>query len=284
MFHQLHRGSDGVYFGWQVRNTVRATIHFTSIGDGLWRSPARGTFAGYDTDPTLTLEELATFHDVVEARLRARGATRIEILPAPMAHHPAAVSNQLYLLRARGFEIAGCDLNHTIAVDDTRLADRMAYNNLKRLRKCEREGIVGQRLNATMLDAVYATIAENRASKGYPMSMTFDQLQQMVELFPDAVQLFGASSAERLSAAAICLRVSPSVLYAFCWGDRPEFGDSSPVVPVAAAIYQYCQEQQIEILDAGTSTIDREPNHGLIRFKRGLGFEESLKFRLVKHL
>jgi hypothetical protein len=53
---------------------------------------------------------------------------------------------------------------------------------------------------------------------------------------------------------------------------------------IADYLYQGCQTCGIGLLDVGTSTIDVQPNFGLIHFKRALGFSESLKFQLEKRL
>jgi hypothetical protein len=283
-FFRLHAAGPASYFQWADDERVAASIHFTAAADGLWRSPARGTFAGYACRPDLPVEESFAFHDAVEARLAAQGARRIEVLPAPMAHDPVAFANQLYLLSARGYEITQCDLNQGLEVNMTPLTDRMTYGNVKRLRKCKREGLSAQPLPANSLGDVYDTLAVNRASKGHAMSMTLTQLQTMADTFPDALALFGCRDGERLAAAALCLRLSAAVMYVFYWGDQPGYGSLSPVVPLAEAIYSYCQEHGVRLLDVGTSTVDREPNFGLLQFKRGLGFTESLKVRMSKKL
>ncbi len=283
-FFRLHAAGQGHFFEWCQGERVVAGIHFTPAGDGLWRSPARGTFAGLAADPELRSEDLFAFYDAVEAALRAQGAQRLEILPAPMAHDPVAFANQLYLLRARGYEMSQCDLNQSLQVDTRPLLERMTYGNQKRLRKCQREGLVAGPLPPSALADVYETLAANRASKGHSMSMSLAQLQTMDDTFPDAVELFGSRDGEHLAASALCLLLSPSVLYVFYWGDQPGYASLSPVVSVADAIYTHCQTQQIELLDVGTSTLDRDPNFGLIQFKRGLGFAESLKVRMSKSL
>lgn len=283
-FFRLHAGGQGRFFEWAQGDRVEATLHFTPVGEGLWRSPARGTFAGLAFDAGLRSEELFAFYDAVESVLRAEGARRLEVLPAPMAHDPAAFANQLYLLRARGYEMSHCDLNQSLEVDARGLSERMTYGNQKRLRKCQREGLVAGPLPPSALAEVYDTLAANRASKGHAMSMTLAQLQTMVDTFPEAVVLFGSRDGERLAASALCLRLSPAVLYVFYWGDQPGYASLSPVVSVADAIYAYCQAQGLRQLDVGTSTVDRDPNFGLIQFKRGLGFTESLKVRMSKTL
>ncbi|QDQ26268.1 GNAT family N-acetyltransferase [Chitinimonas arctica] len=283
-FFNLHATAESAYFEWAPDRAVVANIHFTSHGEGLWRSPARGTYAGYAVEPGLRLRQFAEFHTAVQARLAERGARRLEVLPAPMAHDPVAFSNQFQILRSSGFEISTSDLNYTLAVDATPLGERMSYGNLKRLRKCTREGLLAEPLPISELPAVYETIAANRASKGHTVSMTLSQLETMAAQLPDAIQLFGCRDGEQLAAAGLCLRLNPQVLYVFYWGDRPGYEQFSPVVAVADAIYRFAQEQGIALLDAGTSTVDRDINHGLIEFKRALGFTESLKLRMTKVL
>jgi hypothetical protein len=284
LFHALHAGQNGRYFEWVSKGKVVASIHFTAVGGGLWRSPARGTFAGYEVTDGLSFEQLFAFHDSVEAALAQGGAEEIEILPAPEAHDPVAFARTLYLLRSRGYEICQCDLDHSLHVDSRPLVERMNYGNRKRVNKCARENIVPSRLTPRELDAAYDTIARNRASNGHNVSMTLEQIRIMDATFPGKLLLFGARAGEDLAASAICLRISDDVLYVLYWGDRPDYRKLSPVVTLAATIYEYCQQSGIKILDAGTSTIDREPNWGLISFKRALGFTESLKVRMRKRL
>jgi len=284
-FFEHHAGGRGAYFEWEDDGRVVASIHYTPVGDdGLWRSPARGTFGGYAFVPELRIDSLLAFHDAVHARLAALGARRVEVLPAPMAHDPVAFANQCYVLRARCYETTHCDLNHSLEVDARPLGERMSYGNLKRLRKCEREGLVGTPLAIDALPEVVETLVANRAMKGHVLSMTLPQLQAMAARFPDAMRLFGCRDGERLAAAALCLELGGGVLYVFYWGDLPGYANLSPVVAVADAIHRHAQAAGLRLIDVGTSTLDREPNPGLIQFKRALGFGESLKLRLARDL
>ena len=290
LFHQpafflMHASSGGAYFELVHKGHSLACLHFTPINDkGTWRSPARGTFAGLSFAQDLKFRELFSFIEGVESSLRSRGAKYLEVLPPPQAHCAAAFAQQVYLLRSLGFETTQCDLNQSLEIDSRSLSDRMSYGNLKRLRKCEREGLVAQPLPISVLPQVYETLAINRANKGNSLSMTMTQLQKMADTFPQDIIMFGCPHGDHLAAAAVCLRLSTEVLYVFYWGDRPEYGTHSPVVAVADAIYRHGQEKGYRVLDVGTSTLDREPNFGLLEFKRGLGFTESLKLRMRKEL
>lgn len=281
-FFRLHAGGRGCFFEWELDGQVVASVHFTPLDGGLWRSPSRGTYAGFASVPGLRQEVMFDFHDAVLARLSRLGAKRVEVLPPPMAHDPVGFTNQVYLLHARGYTLTQCDINHSLQVDERALQERMSYGNVKRLRKCHKEGLQAVPLPPDALPRVYETLAANRASKGYAMSMTLSQLQEMAQQIPGAMHLFGCGAGDELAAAALCLRLRQDVLYVFYWGDRPGYGTQSPVVSLADGIYQFCQTEEIALLDVGTSTLNHEPNHGLIRFKQGLGFHESLKVRMAR--
>jgi len=282
-FFKLHANSNVGYFELCRRDVVIASIHFTPTGaNNTWRSPAKGTFAGLHFAPGSKYSDLVYFLEYVEATLEARGARQLEVILPPEAHSGTVFAQQFYLFRSLGFDIAQCDLNQSLDVDDRGLSERMTYGNLKRLRKCEREGFVASSLPLAELPSVYETLEINRGSKGNALSMNLAQLKLMADTFPDKILLFGCGLKNELAASAVCLGVSPDVLYVFYWGDRPEYRSHSPVVMLANAIYQYAQIHAFKILDVGTSTIDRAPNIGLIDFKRGLGFSESLKVRMRK--
>lgn len=282
-YHRLHRGEQpSAYFEWAAGGEVSAAVHFTDMGQGLWRSPARGTFSGPLADPGLSLADLQAFLEQVDAELQDLGASSAEVLLPPEAHDPAAFARSVYLLGRLGYEVSSCDLNYSLAIDDRPFAERMSYGNRKRLNKCAREGLVAEQLPLSRMTQVYETLAANRASKGYSMSMTAEQVAELAGMFPDRVVLFGVPHDDVLAAAALCLKLSSRILYVFYWGDRLGYSTASPVVALADRIYSYCGEHGIDLLDIGTATVDREPNHGLVQFKRGLGFSESLKLRMTK--
>lgn len=283
-FFDLDRTEAGRYLRWERSGAVRATLHLSDAGGGLWRSPGRGTFAGPAWAPDVALDEADGFLSAVESELATAGATALEVLLPPMAHDPEDVGRSIYLLTARGWATTRCDLNQSIAVDARPLAERMNRANAKRSRKCARSGLVAERLPTTCLPQVYDVLRANRAAAGLELSMPLDALQRLDAAFPGALELFGCREGEQLVAAAVCLRLSPAVLYVFYWGHLPSHGALSPVVPLAESIYRHCQQERISTLDLGTSTIAGEPNLGLLSFKRGLGCEQSLKVRMRKAL
>lgn len=282
-YFRLHAGGSGNYFQWVIKGQACITLHLTDVGCGNYRSPARGTFGGLSFASDVSPLDVVDFLVEVENYLYERGACTVEILLAPMQHDLSCCSSQYFALRSIGFNELLVDLNYAMQVDKQVFAERVNYAGRKRLNKCRREGFQGMAVASQRLPEVYAVITENRASKGYPMTMSEQQLQEMQVMFPQALELYACEFEGCMVAAAICLRLSPEILYVSYWGDLPGYTNTSPVVMLAESIYLSCQDRGIKLLDVGTSTLNMQLNQGLINFKRGLGFQESLKFRLEKH-
>ena len=66
------------------------------------------------------------------------------------------------------------------------------------------------------------------------------------------------------------------------WGEDISYIRESPVVILSSGIYDYCSDERISLLDVGTSTMNGFPDPGLLRFKRALGFKESIKLAYRK--
>ena len=114
--------------------------------------------------------------------------------------------------------------------------------------------------------------------------MSLEQVRQMAVLFPQRLHLFAVyrdDSRQEMVAAALCLALSPQVLYVLYWGDGPDMRSYSPVAMLASHIYAFCAREGFTVLDVGISTLHEEPNFGLVNFKRNLGFTESLKLEMV---
>jgi hypothetical protein len=184
------------------------------------------------------------------------------------------------ILLRNGSTLSGHELSYDMQVDDTPFIHRVSDGNAKRIRKCVREGFIAEQVSSVLYDEVYRLIANNRQRRGFPTTMTRNQLQRMVATFPDRLHYFAVfrneSRAEML-AAAVCISITDSILYVLYWGDAAGVEQHSPVTLLASCIYDFCGKRGFQLLDVGTSTVMGEPNDGLIRFKRALGFSETLK-------
>jgi hypothetical protein len=278
LFYELNKGQKSVYFSIFLDEKLVGLIHFTEVETGVFRSPNRGTFGGINFKPEVDWQAQHLAVQLFTEKLQLLGAKKIEVISAPFAHDLAGLSAMFNAYIQAGFGISNHEINHCLQVDNTPLIEKMMRNNKKRLNKCLREGFeFKQVFEAHELEMVYSTIKQNRESKGYKVSMTLEQILEVRALFPDRVFFFNSSKNNESAASAICMRITPAVLYVFYWGDRPGFEQYSPVAHLADGIYAFAQAGNYALIDAGTSSLDGVPNYGVANFKENLGFTLSSK-------
>ncbi len=290
-FFHLHagNGSRDHYFQLADRggDLALACIHFTEVSPGSWRSPARGTFGSFSQAEAVTPGDLELLLHGVERYLTTLGAEELVMVLPPGGHDAARVADSTRMLLHNGYTILHADINQDLQVDERTLPERMSRGNLKRFRKCEREGWQFVQLPEEHHGQAYQLITDNRRRRGHPLTMTHEGLVTMDRLFPGRVPYFGLvrdGHPDDMAASAICMRIDEHILYVFYWGDAADRQTLSPVVGLAAGIHEYCRHEGIRILDAGISTAQGVPNPGLMRFKHSLGFSESPRATLIKRM
>ena len=282
-YFRLHASSPNDLYAQLVHITdgkVCATIAFYECDDKVFQSPKRGTFGGLGLNRSLDMQIVERFLRTLMDHLKAAGARAIEFKCPPFSHDLSLSSVISNILLRHGGQLTAHELNFDMRIDHRPFQERIDYSNTKRIRKCLREGFLVEQIDASAYEDAYRVIHENRERRGYPMSMTKDQLGAMVRLFPGQMHFFFVypdPQRSRIVAAGVCIAVSRTVLYVFYWGDAAGMESHSPIALLASHIYEFCQQKGFEVLDVGTSTVLGEPNYGLIKFKRNLGFSESLK-------
>jgi len=274
-YAQLVRRSDGAVFG---------TLSLYEVEAAVYVSPARGTFGGVSCSATLDLKAFEAFIKTVSDYLRRQGGREIRIRLSPAAHDISLFAITFNCLLREGYQADRTELNYEITLNDTSFLDRIAHGNRKRIQKTLREGFFCNHESFASLPKIHQLIAENRLRLGVPMSMSVDQLNHMAMVFPERLHLFAVyrdSILKEMVAAAVCLEISQDILYVFYWGDIDGMRNYSPIALLASYIYEFGVSRGMTVLDVGTSTVNGEPNHGLVTFKRNLGFRESLKVELV---
>lgn len=271
---QLARRSDG---------KIVAVAPFFEADDDEFVSPRRGSFGGYYfLDDELSLSLVEAFVAAVESELLGLGMRGMRFSLPPQSYRPHLIAILANVLLRSGYSLAGHELSYSLEVSGEPFIDHLHQDNRRNVRRCRRAGYTCRQLDGSELRSAYDVIAGNRARRGYPMTMSWDALRDMNEKLPRALCSFGVLDGDKLVAAGICVNVSSAVLYVFYWGELDGYRNPSTITLLAETIYDHCLENGIGTLDAGTSTVDGEPNHGLIRFKRSLGFRESLKLSFAK--
>ena len=239
---------------------------------GTTHSPLRGTFAGPSGGSMKDLER------VVQDALAISGQHHYKL--APQGHDAAHFAQTYNVLVRAGFKVSRHELNYERPVNNSGAFEQgLSRGEFKHLNACLR---AGWEVTASNFDGqIYDVIAENRKRKGRELSMSYEAVRDMAEAFPEELVCFRVNRLRDL-ATAICLRLSPDILYVYAWGDIGD-AEHSPIVLLAHGIYEWCCMNGVKLLDIGTATEDGVPNVGLTDFKMRLGFRPSLKITMSRY-
>ncbi|MDZ8035333.1 hypothetical protein [Nostoc sp. DedSLP04] len=284
-FFNIHQTERAFYFQLCKKNSeiVLGTIHFTEIASNVFKSPAKGTFGGFVIQENIEFNIYEQFIRTVDDYLWCIGANRIEVIMQPMCHNPSLFSLTYNIMIRLGYAVENHELNYNLVVDNLCFSTKINHGNRKRLNKCLREGFTGKELDYSVYEQAYSVILENRIRRGFIFSMNYEQILQMVNLFPEKIKLFGVFNKNTIVCSSICVVINPLILYVYAWGDIENMQNYSPITLLANHIYEYAQKKAFKVLDLGTSTILGEPNIGLMQFKKNLGCQESLKLSFSKN-
>jgi hypothetical protein len=241
----------------------------------------QATFGSIDANLPLARETAKYFLEQVIMALEKAGIYEVII-----KHWPAVYigdDNMHKIFGETNFKVISSEVNQHLAVQEEEFKVLISKNERKKLNQCLKQGYTFMQLTLDEFTNIYQLVTETRVRKGYPVSMTHENLYKTIKLMPDKYLLFGLFDGDKLIAASVSIRVSHKILYNFYHADDLNFRTTSPLVMLIQQIYQYCQQNGIEILDLGVSSENGLINQGLFNFKKNLGCVSSEKntYRLI---
>lgn len=264
------------------KKTIHAEVHF-HLADSVASSPCRSPFGSIESSANIQPIVLYKFLEFVESALRNRGVVKIIIKNPPQIYNPYLQALLGTFLINQHFHISNAEVSAVFAVDSP--FHELSRDWEKRKRKQAREQDLTIREHTPdQLEELYKFILECRRQKGYLSSMSLSEIQKTVDAFPQRFLLTSVYQQDKMVAASISIQSSQEVLYHFYSDHAPPDDPSNPTIFLIGKLYQYSLDNQIALLDLGTSALAGQPNFGLLNFKLRLGAKPSPKLTFEKIL
>ena len=247
-------------------------------------SPYRATFGGIEMADSLEAKLPGMFLTKVHQFLKAHGITLIRITNPPFAYDNEIFQQVTFLLLSHGYLIDRSELNYHIPIGNTSLEPQLHASEKRRLQKCRKAGFAFAEEQTLNLTEIYAFIAKARSRKGFPMSLTLQEFQQLFINLPGIYRIFTLRDGETITALTVTVRINSQILYNFYPSDNEHYLNYSPTVMLTVELYNLARREGYSMLDLGIATENGKPNYGLMRFKKNLGAECSLKLSFKKTL
>jgi hypothetical protein len=210
----------------------------------------------------------------------------VKLTLPPLVYHESFLSKQFNSLYRAGFEIKKTDLNYVYHLDNFS-ADYPAsiwYNARKNLKIGLSNNFSFRLCNTTDEKyAAYNVIRQNRETKGFPLRMTWEQVQLSAAVIP--ADFFLSENNEGAAvAAAVVFHVAKGIVQVIYWGDLPDYAHLKTMNFLSYRIFEYYHHLNLKMIDIGPSTENSIPNYGLCEFKESIGCSISCKFSFSKNL
>ncbi len=267
----------------KTQQIVAKCSFFISQSEAL--SPYRASFGGIECNSQLSPKLLLQFIQEIEQHLKAKAIESISLKMYPNCYAPEANSLVQYALLQLNYQITCADLNYHVPISDQGFETNLHLSKKRVLKKSQATGFHFQQVQKPDIATVHQFIADARVRKDYPISLSLEAFQDLVNKFPERFLFFEVQSPKQKSAAwGVTITINQHILYHFYPADSGEFTKYSPLVLLNEGLYKYAQTSGFKILDLGIATDKGQLNEGLARFKTELGAEKSLKLTFSKKL
>lgn len=247
---------------------------------GVWRSPFSAPFGGITfLNTEARIEVIEGVVDCLLNYVFSKGM-RFEITLPPLFYDKAFYSRFVFSLLHFSAP-AYTDINYAFdlqgTADYTSILQREGLRNLKKAQGFASVFEVASTREKQQL--AYDLIKQNREAKGYPLKMSFSDLENTMQNIP--IQCFLLYVEGEPVASAFIFEVTPKIVQMIYWGDAPNFSVYRPVNLLAYELFHFYKQAGFAYLDIGPSSQEGIANAGLCRFKENIGCFADLKHHFL---
>lgn len=197
----------------------------------------------------------------------------------PFFYFKREISYWLNACIGYGGVVARWDLNYALdltTIKNQEYSKCLTYNGRKNLRLSHERGCcVRECVDAHDIEESYEIIKKNRQSKGYPLRMTFEQVEWTRKHING--KWFCVEWENEKVASAVVFPVTSQIAQVIYWGNLPGSEEKKPINALAEFLVEFYIQLGFKYLDIGPSTDQGIPNYGLIDFKESIGCQTDSK-------
>jgi hypothetical protein len=282
-YHDLHPDLvyDRFFLFNEQENKINGQISFEQEHKARV-SIARGAFGSVELNFRADYSVLSGFLKTIVDYFRERQVQSITIRHYPdfydIANSPVICS----VLSHLGFRVKSIDINHHISTENILFSALINKMEQRQLLKCMENGLKVKQGNAGEAERIYERISAFRKARNIPLTYSQQDFKNCLVKMPGHYSVFYVTDTEQeIIAAALAVRVTDSVLYYFFPADTTDRKSFSPMLPLMNGIYSHAKENNYSVIDLGVSSVNGNPQRGLINFKENIGGKPSARLTFV---
>ena len=286
-FFQYHPSDKFVnhHLLFELRDKLRALLTGTEIegerGKELHSHPG-ASYGGFVIRTKTDFEDcygmvIALIDYAKEYRFKA-----IQLTQTPLIYYQTLHQGIEFALRNHGFKADRCELTQSVdlTIIQPNLIDSLADKTRNAYRQARRKGLIYQEgvdLNRKNLTIFHKMLVENRKSLGVSPTHSLEELIRLSELIPESLHLSFVEYESQVIGGLLHFICNSRVVLLFYVCHVREFQHLKPVPFILANTLNWARSSGYSELDLGISTVQGEPNRGLLKFKENFGARPFLR-------
>lgn len=257
------------------------------VREGIFTSPFSAPFGGFVyIHPDIRIQEIEEAVDCLVQWCNRKNIAQISITLPPYIYAESYISKLTNIFSRKDFLLKKYDLNYHFAL--SKFDENYVSNIWRNARKNLNRALSNQLLFSKCEDIdskkeAYEVIKKNRDSRGFPLRLTWEQVEETTRIIEADFFLVKDSFSENI-AAAVIFRINETIAQVIYWGDIPEFAHLKTMNFLSYKVFEYYAKTGYSVLDIGPSSENSIPNYGLCEFKEGIGCNISLKMSYWKDI
>ena len=251
-------------------------MFFGKVGDGLLAPfSAPFSFCRMSTSNVKYSEYLGLLQNLKE-KLKLSELRYAKFVLPPFFYDMSSVTKFSFALQDSGSRIQSRDINSHF--DLLNFDEESLFSSAKKAIRSARKNmfVFSEALSLSEKKTVYDVIAENRASKGYPLRMCWDQVIRTAE-GPAKARFFLVKKNDNPVASAIVFDVTKKVAQVIYWGATGDGERNKAMYYLPFELVKVYRDLGYEYLDIGPSSEDGVVSSGLNDYKQSIGCINSVK-------
>lgn len=240
----------------------------------------------YFSKKSKTEDRVKVYREFKKVSEKMGGSLRI-ILPPELYYNDFSIDIASFM--DSGLKIKYTHINNYFDLreinDFEGFVDNRSHSYRKNLKKGKEKGLLIDINEKDSLVRAYNVIEKNRSEKGYPLSMTFDQVKDISKMSSSKVDSFVLYTLDNELrediASGIVFKVNDRSVQVVYWGSTEKHSKMRPMELLSLEIIRYYKDLGISFVDIGPSTANDKISHGLYGFKVNIGCKSNLKMVIV---
>ena len=280
-FNHLNAGKcEKVHYLLFKDSKIRLGLILGARGKQLY-SPFSAPFGGFSAvKEEIRLQSIEEALILLKQWIADQGFASVHITLPPSIYSSSLISKIHNCFYRSDFQLVQNDLNYSFDLKNfdqnyIELIWRNARKNLNIALKNDFTFKIAQNPEKKLL--AYQVIRENREARGFPLRMTWDQIQETIKVIKVDFFIVQQETGKAI-AAAMVFHVAEKIVQVVYWGDLPDFAHLKTMNFLSYKVFEYYKSEEIRIIDIGPSTENSIPNFGLCEFKESIGCDITNKF------